>query len=148
MSELTVAYKFFYSNYDDNADYDENKFVAEYYKELSKRNNVDAIIISTGYLDCLTLANLKELGVTAILEQGSIVVTSGNTENFYEVFNDEEIEGLVFKTTRAVDALKLIRKLGDLRYCLECGMRNIDKLIWYNVDEKTILYVSIDTVSV
>jgi tetratricopeptide (TPR) repeat protein len=50
MSELTVAYKFFYSNYDDNADYDENKFVAEYYKELSKRNNVDAIIASNNRL--------------------------------------------------------------------------------------------------
>ena len=147
-TELTVAYQFSYRDYDDQEDYNEKKFIDDYKKELSKRNNVDAIIISTGYLDYLKPKNIKELNVSAIIEEDITVFNGGGIENLYEIFKDEEIEGLVFKNTRATDAIDLILKLGKINYCAECGMRNIDRLVWYNIDDKTILYVSVDTCSI
>jgi hypothetical protein len=148
MVELTVAssYSYSFDSEDEDAEYDEDVVFYEYKRQLASRNKVDAIVISTCYLDRLTLGNIKELNVSAIIED-DVIVFDGGFEEFYDIFKNKTLQGLVFKNTEAIDTIHLIRKLGEINYCAHCDVPNITELIWYTLGEKTVLYVSIDTES-
>jgi hypothetical protein len=149
MPGLGVAYEFSYSfdSEDEDADYDENKAIREYKRQLAARNDVDGIIINTCYLDRLTLGNIRDIEVSSIIDEDSVINFCGIDEKYYHVFEEEDLYGLAFQSTKAIDALKIIRKLKDLNFCAHCDVPNITELIWYIVDGKTVLYINIDTES-
>jgi len=149
MSALTVAYEYSYSfePEDDSEDYDEVVAFNAYETQLVNRNEVDAIIINTCYFDRLTLEDIKNLKVNAIIEYENVMSFDGVVEDFYDMFKEQDLQGLVFKSTKAIDTVELIRKLADIDYCAHCNVQNITDLVWYTVNGKTILYVAIDTES-
>ena len=149
MSALTVAYEYSYSfePEDDSEDYDEAVAFDAYKTQLVDRNEVDAIVINTCYFDRLTLGDIKELKVSALIEDEKVISFDGVVEDFYDTFKEQDLQGLVFKSTKAIDTIELIRKLADIDYCAHCNVQNITDLIWYTVNGKTILYVAIDTES-
>ena len=152
-----ITYQFSYYYYDpknedeeehgDKIDFDEDDAIKTYKMQLADRNEVDAIVISTYYLDRLTLKNIKELKMSAIIEDDGVITFDNEIEEFYDSFKNEDLQGIVFKTTNAIDTLELIGKLESIGYCANCNVQNISDLIWYNVDGKVVLYVSIDTKS-
>jgi hypothetical protein len=149
MYALTVAYEYSYSfePEDENEDYDEAVAFDAYKSQLVDRNEVDAIVINTCYFDRLTLGDLKQLKVSAIIEDENIISFDGVVEDFYDTFKEHDLQGLVFKSIKAIDTVELIRKLADIDYCAHCNVQNITDLAWYTVNGKTILYVAIDTES-
>ena len=149
MAPLTIAYEYMYEfePEDENDDYDEDVAFNAYKKQLENRNEVDAIVINTCYFDRLTLGDIKNLKVSAIIEDENIISFDGVVEDFYDPFKEQDINGLVFKSTKAIDTIELIRKLADIDYCAHCNVPNITDLAWYTFNGKTILYVAIDTES-
>jgi hypothetical protein len=146
MSALTVAYEYSYSLGDEDDEYDDDVILKAYKTQLANKNKVDAIIINTCYFDRLTPGDIKKLKVSAIIEEN---VKSFNSivEDFYDIFKENDLEGLVFKSNKATDTIKLISKLANTDYCAHCDVQNITDLTWYSVNGKTILYVNIDTES-
>jgi tRNA A37 methylthiotransferase MiaB len=149
MAPLTIAYEYTYEfePEDENEDYDEDVAFDAYKKQLENRNEVDAIIINTCYFDRLTLGNIKDLKVSAIIDDDTVITFDGVVEDFYNSFKEEDLQGLVFKTTEAIDTIKLISKLEEIDYCVHCTVQNITELNWYTVNGKTVLYVSVDAES-
>jgi len=146
MSALTVAYEYSYSLGDEDDEYDDDVVFNAYETQLEDRNDVDAIIINTYYFDKLTIGDIKELKVSAIIEKENVISFNG-VEDFYDIFKENVLEGLVFKSTKAIDTIELIGKLADVDYCAHCDVQAIIDLTWYSVNGKTILYVNIDTES-
>ena len=145
---LTSIHEYSYSCdfEDEDQDYDEDVAADAYKTQLTNKRAVDAIVISTFYLDRLTPENIKNLGVCAMIDDDTVTVF-GESEDFYDVFNENDLPGLVFKTTDALDTIELIQKLNEIEYCAHCNVPNISEMIWYTVNGKTVLYVSIDTES-
>ena len=143
MESAQVLFEFTYG-FEENEDYFESNVIKRYTKELAKRNKVDGIVIQTGYLGRLTLDNIKFLKACAIIHDEEVKLFSEC--NFIEHFK-EYYGSIVFNNTDAKDAVKLINELDKLNYCACCSVSNISNLIWYKVDDLTVLYVEMDTES-
>ena len=127
--------------------------VSEIKKVLLERNQVDAIIICTGYVDLeerISLDGLKHIDPWAVIDYDFRLTTFKSFENVELLDCIKELcinECFIFNNNQAIDTIDLIPRLKYADFCACCDPESIYDLEWMKIDNFVVLLVDMDTES-
>jgi len=150
MVKPTFVYEYDDSN---DEDYEPEKREAALKAVLMNNNycDVDGIVIHTYYLDRITDELLKIIKPIAMCDDDNLIIYKEDpiidTLKKCKLGDCGDCGYFVFNNKKAIDLFELVERLEKADYCAMCDVENISNCSWFNVDNKTILYCSIDTES-
>lgn len=127
--------------------------VSEIKKALLERNQVDAIIIRTGYVDLeerISLDGLKHIDPWSVIDYDCRLTTFKSFENVELLDCIKELcinESFIFNNNQAIDSIDLIARLNYADFCNGCDPESIYSMEWIKINNFVVLLIDMDTES-